>query len=142
MRVVLIAVVLLLSACATSSTATTTTGIPDGTGASLTAPTTTTTLLPSATATTPLPIAAVFLAVVEEAIEGTELEGFVEEDPESVLAIGQLFCELSERGLSDEDALEAYLEGVATQQDLTEDDATFAGVVFGAAERTLCPTTE
>ncbi len=141
MRATLVAIALALSACAQATPATTTT-TPAATAPLATTAPSTSTLLPSATATTPTPVAAVFLAVVEEAIEGTELAGFADEEPESVLAIGQLFCELRDSGLSDADALEAYLEGLASQRDLTGDDAVFAGVVFGAAEQTLCPTTE
>ncbi|NND84126.1 MAG: hypothetical protein HKN46_03160 [Acidimicrobiia bacterium] len=141
MRTTLVALVLLLAACGSTAGSSTTTAPPEEAPTSTTsAPSTP--LLPSATATTPLDVAAVYLAVVEEAVDGTDLADFVDEEPESVLAIGQLFCELRDSGLSDEEALEVYLEGVASQRDLSEDDAVFAGVVFGAAERTLCPTTE
>lgn len=100
-----------------------------------------TTLLPSATATTPIESAALFLAIVEEGVADTDLAGFAGEDPEAVLAIGQLFCELRDGGLSDRDILTAHLERVASQRALTEADALFAGIVFGAAEIMLCPVT-
>lgn len=143
MRPLVVAVVLLLAACGDASPDAADPPTDPAPATSMAAATTTTTTdAPSVTATTPVEVAAVFLAVVEEAIEGTTLDGFADEDPETVLAIGQLFCELRDDGRTDEEALEAYLTGLASQQDLTEDDATFAGVVFGAAEATLCPTTE
>lgn len=142
MRWLALVFVLLLAACG-ASTDTTTPDEPAPVATTSPEPSPTTSpALPSATATTPIELAAVFLAVVEEAVDGTELAEFVDEDPESVLAIGQAFCELRDSGLTDEEVLTTYLEAVGSQQDLTEVDAAFAGVVFGAAEATLCPTTE
>ncbi len=142
MRWLALAFVFLLAGCGASTGTITSAEAVPATTSSLDHTPTMSTLLPSATATTPIELAAVFLAVVEEAVDGTDLAGFVDAEPESVLVIGQAFCELRDTGLTDEEVLTTYLEAVGSQQDLTEVDATFAGVVFGAAEATLCPTTE
>jgi hypothetical protein len=84
----------------------------------------------------------VYLAVVDAATEGTEFEGYAIDEPEDVLIVGQVFCELRDAGYTDEESLTLHLEGLAELREVTDADALFAGSVMGAAFETLCPTTE
>lgn len=144
MKNVVLLFLILLAACSTSSPATTSTS---GSSAATNAPSapgesTTTSLLPSVTATTPLDVIGVFLAVVDVAMEGTEFEGYAIDEPEDVLIVGQVFCEMRDAGYSDEESLMLHLQGLAELREVTDADALFAGTVMGAAFETLCPTTE
>ncbi len=83
-----------------------------------------------------------FLAVVDGAMEGTEFVGYAIDEPEDVLIVGQVFCEMRDAGYTHEESLTLHLEGLADLREVTEADALFAGTVMGAAFETLCPPTE
>lgn len=102
----------------------------------------TSTILPTVTATTPLDVVAVFLTVVDEAMAGTEFAEYGFDAPEDVLLLGQMFCELRDAGYTEEESLTAHLENLAEIREVTEEDAQFAGTVMGAAFATLCPSTD
>lgn len=147
MRLRWFAVVLagLLVACG-SFTSTTTPGASSISDATVTTPASdalsTTTLLSSVTATTPLEVVAVFLAVVDEAMVDTEFAEYGFEVPEDVLLLGQVFCEMRDAGYTDDESLAIHLENLAEIREVTEEDARFAGTVMGAAFATLCPSTD
>jgi hypothetical protein len=87
-----------------------------------------------------IPEAAVFLAAVDQAVQGTEYEGESFAEPEAFLGTGVLFCELLERDLSVEEILTAYLLALSPSEGAaSEDDLILGGAILGAGIETLCP---
>ncbi len=82
----------------------------------------------------------VFVASIGEAISGTEYSGSELTDPEVFVAIGQLFCENLDAGMSVSESLAGYLAAIeqADPHRPSDDDAYVTGIVMGVAIETLC----
>lgn len=103
------------------------------------------TTIPSSPPTTlepePTPDLAVFIAAINEAVEGTTYEDAPLDDPEVFIGVGQLFCELLDEDLSVDDVLEEYVTALEDEDtgSVTDDDALVAGVLMGVTLEILCP---
>lgn len=90
---------------------------------------------------TAVPDLTVFIAAIDDALEGTTYEGAALDDPEVFIGVGQLFCELLSEGTTVDAVLTEYL--TALEDDATrtvaEDDAFVAGVIMGASIEAICP---
>ncbi|HVR33891.1 MAG TPA: DUF732 domain-containing protein [Acidimicrobiia bacterium] len=135
-----IASLVLLAACS---------GSGDGTveSVSSTVPTTSTTTLRPTTSTTlsffdadEVPTLALYLAAIEQGLEGTGMEGAAFEEAESLINTGVLFCELLEQGFGPVDVLRGWVAALSVDGATpTEDDLFLGGVVLGAAVKLICP---
>lgn len=128
---------LLLGACSATSAGDTATTEP----APTTTSSTTTTTLAEATGGE-IESAAIFLLSVDDALQGTIHEGAPLDDPETFLAMGQLFCDLLDSGLSMEEVMGGYAAAIVVQypeETLAVDDLRLGGAVLGAAVVVLCP---
>lgn len=128
---------LLLGACAGSSAGDSTSTGP----APTTTSSTTTTTLAEATGGE-IEAAAIFLLSVDDALQGTVHEGAPLDDPETFLAMGQLFCDLLDSGLSLDEVMGGYAAAIVVQypeEALATDDLRLGGAVLGAAVVVLCP---
>ena len=78
----------------------------------------------------------VFIALLDEALAGTQWQADVFDSPEVFVATAELFCERLDESRSVDEILETYAEAV---RDGAEDDAsTLAGSILGTAVGTLC----
>lgn len=94
----------------------------------------------TATATTVPPDLEVFIAALDESLEGTSYEGAPLEDPEVFIGVGQHFCELLAEGLTVDEVLTEYLTALEKPDGgVSEDDTFVSGIVMGASLEILCP---
>ena len=131
---------LVFAACSGSTTDTTT---PPSEPTTSTAPGTTSTI-PDPT-DVEIENAAIFLLSVDDALLGTVHEGSPLDDPETFLAMGRLFCDLLDSGLSIDEVLGGYAAAIVVQypeEALALDDLRLGGAVLGAAVVVLCPEYE
>lgn len=134
-----IASLVLLAACSGS--------VDDTETVSSTVPTTSTTTSRPATSTTlasfdadEVPTLALYLAAIEQGLEGTGMEGAAFEEAESLINTGLLFCELLEEGFGPVDVLRGWVAALSVDGAVpTEDDLFLGGVVLGAAVKLICP---
>ncbi len=89
----------------------------------------------------PPPDLAVFIAAVNEALEGTSYQDAALSDPEVFIGVGQLFCELLDEGDTVDGVLGDYLDALADEESgaAGDDDVLAAGVLMGASIEVLCP---
>lgn len=142
------AVLLVLGGCSTGSDATDAVTDSSVTTAAATSEVgstqPTSTAVPASTTIASLeetPDLAVFIAAVDEAMEGTSYEGAALDDPEVFIGVGQLFCELLDDGATIDEVLGEYLDALADEETgvVADDDAMVAGVLLGASIEVLCP---
>ncbi len=113
---------------------------PPSTTTSTTMPATTTTTIVPAYFDEDVPTLALYLAAIEQGIEGTELEGAAYEEPESLINTGVLFCGLLDEGFSPVDVLRPWVAALSAGGETpTEDDLLLGGVILGAAVKFICP---
>lgn len=102
--------------------------------------TTTTTTTEPSYAAEDVPTLALYLAAIEQGVEGTSLEGAAFEEPESLINTGVLFCGLLDEGFSPIDVLRGWVSALSTDgESPDEDDLLLGGVVLGAAVKFICP---
>ena len=133
---------LVLAACSGSNGSTDTTAAVSVTTTS-TAPETTTTIADPTDVE--IESAAIFLLSVDDVLQGTVHEGSPLDDPETFLAMGRLFCDLLDSGLSVDEVLGGYAAAIVVQypeEALALDDLRLGGAVLGAAVVVLCPEYE
>jgi len=106
----------------------------------------TTTSRPTTSSTVPsfdadeVPTLALYLAAIEQGLEGTGMEGASFEEAESLINTGLLFCELLEEGFGPVDVLRGWVAALSVDGATpTEDDLFLGGVVLGAAVKLICP---
>ncbi len=134
-----IVLLLLVASCSSPVAELTTTSSSTTTTSTTTSTTTTTTTLPTYSAED-VPTLALYLAAIEQGIEGTELEGAAFEEPESLINTGVLFCGLLDEGFSPIDVLRAWVAALSAGGDTpTEDDLLLGGVILGASVKFICP---
>jgi hypothetical protein len=130
---------LLIASCSSPVAEPGTTTLPATSTSTTTSTTTTTTTLPTYSAED-VPMLALYLAAIEQGIEGTELEGAAFEEPESLINTGVLFCGLLDEGFSPVDVLRAWVAALSAGGETpTEDDLLLGGVILGAAVKFICP---
>lgn len=102
---------------------------------------TTTTLTTEPTyAAEDVPTLALYLATIEQGLEGTGLEGAAFEESESLINTGVLFCGLLDEGFSPIDVLRGWVAALSADgENPDEDDLLLGGVVLGAAVKFICP---
>ena len=131
--------ILLVASCSSPVAETSTASAPTTSTSTTTSTTTTTTTVPSY-ADEDVPALALYLAAIEQGIEGTELEGAAFEEPESLINTGVLFCGLLDEGFSPVDVLRAWVAALSAGGETpTEDDLLLGGVILGAAVKFICP---
>ncbi|MEX2655073.1 MAG: DUF732 domain-containing protein [Acidimicrobiia bacterium] len=87
-----------------------------------------------------IPTLALYLAAIEQGLEGTGLEGAAFEEAESLLDTGVLFCGLLDEGFGPVDVLRGWVAALSADGGTpTEDDLLLGGVVLGAAVKFICP---
>lgn len=88
-----------------------------------------------------VPDYSVLIATIESAMEGTSYEGAALEDPEVFIATAELFCDLLEEGMTQDELLAEYLDRLSDggDTDVDEDDGLMAGVLLGASVEIVCP---
>lgn len=102
--------------------------------------TTTTTTTTTTYAADDVPTLALYLATIEQGVEGTDLEGAAFDEPEALINTGVLFCGLLDEGFSPTDVLRAWIAALSAEGETPdEDDLLLGGVVLGAAVRFVCP---
>lgn len=133
---------LVLVACAASAPEEVLTSEPSTTAQTSTSTTElspTTTTIPTYTADD-IPTLALYLAALEQGLEGTGLEGAAYEEPESLINTGVLFCGLLDEGFGPIDVLRGWVAALSSDGETpTEDDLLLGGVVLGAAVKFICP---
>lgn len=102
--------------------------------------TTTTTTTEPSYAAEDVPTLALYLAAIEQGVEGTSLEGAAFEEPESLINTGVLFCGLLDEGFSPIDVLRGWVSALSTDGESPDEDGLLlGGVVLGAAVKFICP---
>lgn len=100
---------------------------------------TTSTTLPTYSAED-VPTLALYLAAIEQGLEGTGLEGAAFEEAESLINTGVLFCGLLDEGFGPIDVLRGWVAALSADGETpTEDDLLLGGVVLGASVKFICP---
>lgn len=131
--------ILLVASCSSPVAETSATSAPT-TSTSTTTSTTTATTTVHAYSDEDVPALALYLAAIEQGIEGTELEGAAFEEPESLINTGVLFCGLLDEGFSPIDVLRAWVAALSSGGETpTEDDLLLGGVILGTAVKFICP---
>ena len=131
--------ILLVASCSSPVAETSATSAPTTSTSTTTSTTTATTTVP-AYSDEDVPALALYLAAIEQGIEGTELEGAAFEEPESLINTGVLFCGLLDEGFSPVDVLRAWVAALSSGGETpTEDDLLLGGVILGTAVKFICP---
>ncbi|HSJ26883.1 MAG TPA: DUF732 domain-containing protein [Acidimicrobiia bacterium] len=87
-----------------------------------------------------VPTLALYLATIEQGLEGTPLEGAAFQEPMSLVDTGVLFCDLLDAGLSPVDVLRGWVAALSAEGAVPDEhDVRLGGVVLGAAVRFICP---
>jgi len=80
----------------------------------------------------------VFIALLDEALAGTQWQADVFDSPEVFVATAELFCERLDESRSVDEILETYAEAVRDGAAAEDDASTLAGSILGTAVGTLC----
>lgn len=118
---------------------------PDSVGVSTTArgaePAPATSSGPVDTTTTVPPDLTVFVAAVDTMLADTSYDGAALTDPEVFIATGQLFCEMLEEGVTEDQILGEHLDALADAKGeaASNEEAVAAGAILGASIQIICP---
>ena len=84
----------------------------------------------------------VFVAAMEQSLEGTSYEGAILEEPEVYIAAAQTFCARLENGDSIVKVINDYLFELSGTDvsDSLPDDVALVGALIGAGVQTICPS--
>jgi hypothetical protein len=126
-----------LAACSGSPSGVSVTDPSPSTTGGITTSTTTSTTMPTED---DVPTLALFLATIEQGLEGTRLEGAAFQEPVSLVDTGVLFCGLLDAGLTPVEVLRGWVAALSVEGAVPDaDDLRLGGVVLGAAVRFICP---